>query len=244
MNDMLALDFMQAAVRMACVAPIVILGDDEDAARWVEATRLGAIDFIITDADGHYLSTLAPRLAAAHARTLDRDSSARLADALASTASAVLIADRSGRVQYLNPACARLLGRQPDEARSTTLSESLPLEDEPGIKADLFAAVDVGGEWAGELEVRSRQGERVPCIVTLSPIRRVGGRIDGLGADTQGCVGPCGHGGCAACGQPPLGGASVAGCPSPGSTTVPTSAKSLSARWRVRSATVMPSPCS
>lgn len=180
MTDMPALDFLQAAVRMATPAPVVVLGNDETASRWVEATRLGALDFIVTDNEGHYLNTLVARLEAACQRNATRDSAARLADALASTAAAVLIADRSGQIEYMNVACARLLGRKSSERATGNLSDLFPLESEPRVKADLFAAVDVGGEWAGEVHVRNEQKENVPCIVTLSPVRRTTGRIDGL----------------------------------------------------------------
>jgi diguanylate cyclase (GGDEF)-like protein/PAS domain S-box-containing protein len=180
MTDMTALDFLQAAVRMSVGAPVVVLGDDEDAARWVEGTRLGAVDFVVIDPDGAYLATLAARLHAARRRTGERDASARLADALASTSAAVMIADRTGRVEYANAACARLLGRKAGDAARGTLADVFPLEDEPRLKADLFAAIQVGGEWAGEVPVLTGQGERVPCIVTLSPIRRSQGRTDGL----------------------------------------------------------------
>lgn len=177
LQDMQALDFLQAALRMAQGAPIVVLGQDEAAARWIEATRLGAIDFVVADSDGDYLRTLGSRLVASRERTAQRDVAHRLADALESTAASVLIADPLGRIETMNASCARLLGQAEGKR---TLDDLFPLEHDPRLKADLLAAVKVGGEWAGELEVRGGQGEPVPCIVTLSPIRRSGGRIDGL----------------------------------------------------------------
>ncbi len=180
LSDMAALDFLQASVRMATPVPIVILGSDGAGARWVEATRLGAIDFIVTDDEGDYLQTLVARIDAAKDRTSARDSNSRLADALESTAASVLITDRAGNVRYMNDACTRLLGRKSKDAGATSMSELFPLDDEPRVKADLFAAIHVGGEWAGEVDVHTARGDRVPCIVTLSPIRRAGGRMDGL----------------------------------------------------------------
>jgi diguanylate cyclase (GGDEF)-like protein/PAS domain S-box-containing protein len=177
MQDMQALDFLQAALRMARSAPVVVLGQDEAAALWIEATRLGAIDFVVADAEGDYLRTLGSRLAALRERTAQRDVAHRLADALESTAAAVLIADPAGRVETMNASCARLLGAGEGQR---SLDDLFPLDHDPRLKSDLLAAVKVGGEWAGELEVRGGQGEVVPCIVTLSPIRRSGGRIDGL----------------------------------------------------------------
>ncbi len=180
MSDMSALDFLQAAVRMTSHVPVVVLGDDEAASRWVEATRLGALDFIVTDEGGAYLATLGARLEGACDRAASRDRTSRLADALSSTAAPVLIADRTGAIEFVNAAGARLLGCDSTKPAWGTLADLFPLEQQPRVKADLFAAVHVGGEWAGEVEVATESGERVPCIVTLSPVTRAGGRMDGL----------------------------------------------------------------
>ncbi len=180
MADMTAFDFLQAAARMSVPVPIVVLGPDPAASRWVEAARLGALDFVLTDGAGAYLTTLGARLgvAFARARTLERTS--RLADALASTAAAVVIADRTGAIEYVNPAAVLLLGHRGADAGLGPLTALFALEDDPRVKADLSAAVHVGGEWAGEVRVATESGVRVPCMVTLSPVRSAAGRVEGL----------------------------------------------------------------
>ncbi|MHC5009318.1 MAG: GGDEF domain-containing protein [Planctomycetota bacterium] len=178
--DMPALEFLRAAVRMSVNAGIVILGSEDDAGQWVESTRLGLTDYVSVDPEGAYLTTLAARLDAARQRATDEDRAHRLSDALDSTSAAVLIVDRSGRLEYANAACARLLGRTTRDLSRLGLGDIVALDEEPRLRADLFAAMDVGGEWAGEIDVLRGTEERVPCIVTLSPVRRVGGRIDGL----------------------------------------------------------------
>lgn len=180
LEDMPALDFLQAAGGMAARPSVIFLGEDERAARWVEATRLGAVDFVLVDKRGDYLRTLAARLQSAGHRSSGRDQAMRMADALASTSAAVIIADRTGRVEMLNDACARLLGRKASEAVGHELGSLFALEREPRIRADLFAALEASGEWAGEIEVHVTGEQRVPCLVTLSPIRRAGGAMEGL----------------------------------------------------------------
>lgn len=180
LEDMPALDFLQAAGGMAARPPVIFLGEDERAARWVEATRLGAVDFVLTDRRGDYLRTLAARLQSAGERSSGRGQAMRMADALASTSASVIIADRSGRVEMLNDACARLLGRKASEAPGLELETLLALDDEPRMKADLFSALERGGEWAGEIDVLTPEEQHVPCMVTLSPIRRAGGDMEGL----------------------------------------------------------------
>jgi len=178
--DMPALDFLQAADGLARPSPVVVLGRDAAAASWVEAARLGAADFVLHDPEGAYLRTLPARLQAAADRERTQDQAARMADALASTAAAVIIADRTGALEVVNEACARLLGRDMATAARGTLTDLIPLTNEPRVKADFQTAISSGGEWAGEVEVQTKGGESVACIVTLSPIRRAGERVDGL----------------------------------------------------------------
>ncbi len=176
LRDIALLDFLQSALRMAHATPVVVMGADERAATWMEAARLGAADYVLADHDGQFLRTLGARLAASQARRADEDASSRLADALQSTAAAVLIVDRAGRIETMNAACQRLLGPSDGSRRITDL---FTIEHDQRLKHDLLSAVEAGAEWAGELDVRSELADRVPCIVTSSPIRRSGGRIEG-----------------------------------------------------------------
>ena len=95
--DMPALDLLQAAEGMGLHAPVVVLGAEAVGGRWIEATRLGAVDFVHTDDEGGYLATLAARLQTAVDRVAAGDQAQRLADALASTAAAVRIVVVMGR---------------------------------------------------------------------------------------------------------------------------------------------------
>jgi diguanylate cyclase (GGDEF)-like protein/PAS domain S-box-containing protein len=178
--DMAAYELLRAASRMAVPSGVVVLGTTPEASRWVEATRMGMLDFVHTDSEGAYLTTLATRLDVARERSSDEDRARRLADALDSTSAAVLICARSGHLEYANAASARLLGRTIADLGRLGFTNLVSLDDQPHLRADLFAAMDVGGEWAGEIEVKRHDDERVPCIVTLSPVRRAGGWIDGL----------------------------------------------------------------
>jgi len=178
--DMPVLDLLQAVEGMGLDVPVVLLGEDAAASAWVEATRLGAVDYIQAEGPERWLETLAARLQTARDRSSGRDQAQRMADALASTAAAVIIADQAGVIQSANEACVRLLGRDVARDGRESLVDLFELEDEPRVRADFLAAVRSGGEWAGEVQTRSEGGESVASIVTLSPIRRAGGRVDGL----------------------------------------------------------------
>jgi diguanylate cyclase (GGDEF)-like protein/PAS domain S-box-containing protein len=180
LSDMTALDFLQAAVRMSAHVPVVVLGPDPAAARWVEAARLGALDFVLTDPERAYLLTIGARLQAAIRRAEAQARSLHLSDALSSTSAAVLLADRQGRVEHANPAAQRLLGDAPGAAPPRTLSDLLVLEGDTRLKSDLLAAAGVGGEWAGEVRIARAGGEAHERLATLSPIRSAAGRVSGL----------------------------------------------------------------
>lgn len=178
--DMDLLELLQAVEGMGTRVPVVVLGEDAAAARWVEARRFGVIDFVHADEAQAWVPTFAARLQTARERSDADDEAQRMADALASTAAAVIIADKRGVIEVVNEACARLLGRDIPPEAQVSLADLFPLEEQPRVRADLLAAIEVGGEWAGEVQAVADGGERVDCIVTLSPIRRASGTTDGL----------------------------------------------------------------
>lgn len=110
----------------------------------------------------------------------DEDVVGRLADALASTAAAVILVGTDGCVEYANAASARLLARSPEELCSRHVDELLRLDAEPGIRTELLGALEESAEWAGEIQVTRPGGGRVPCILTASPVQRASGSQDGF----------------------------------------------------------------
>lgn len=179
MPDMPALEFLRHASRMSVSSAVVVLGLDEDHGAWVEAARSGVLDYVTLDDSDAYLTTLVARLNAAYRRTSSESGARRLADALGSTSSAVLLIDRRGRLEFVNPAGARLLGKSPAALDGVTLSDLVSGSDSRR-RADLLAAADVAGEWAGEIEIQRPDGERVPCMANVSPVRREDGSHEGV----------------------------------------------------------------
>jgi diguanylate cyclase (GGDEF)-like protein/PAS domain S-box-containing protein len=104
----------------------------------------------------------------------------RLADALASTAAAVLLVGTDARVEYANAAAATLLALEAPKLCARHVDELLRLDAEPGVRTALLGAIDEGEEWAGEMQVTRPGGQRVPCILTASPVRRASGSRDGF----------------------------------------------------------------
>jgi diguanylate cyclase (GGDEF)-like protein/PAS domain S-box-containing protein len=180
LEDMDPLDLLEAGAGIGPLPPVVFVGEDASAARWIEAASLGAVDYVVLDEEGAWLETLAARLDTTRSRGAGGERTRRMADALASTSAAVIIAGRGGDVQFANDACRRLVGAEPGGTPAEALAEYFADVDDSTAKADLGAAVRTASEWAGELQVRTSAGAPVPCIATVSPIRRGGGRLDGI----------------------------------------------------------------
>lgn len=178
--DMTSLAFLQAAERMGLQVAVLVLGADPAATRWVDAARLGVLDVIVTDPDGAYLATLGARLVAVQGKARDAAARARLADALASTSAAVLVADRSGVVEHANAAAQRLLARPGLRLEGAPLATLLALDAAQPARAELLQALHAGGEWAGEVRLACEGSPGTPCLATLSPVRRAHGRDDGV----------------------------------------------------------------
>ena len=165
-------EFLEAVARMGVGCHVVVYGEEDRAAGWVEATGLGLLDYVRVDDQGVWLGTLGERLARAQQRSVEEGRAHLLAAALDSTAAAVLLVDRAGRVRYANDACKRLVNRTRRDLEEHDLHELVRFDEDTRVRSHLFSALETDGEWAGEIDVLRPDGERIPTIVTLSPIRR------------------------------------------------------------------------
>ena len=173
--DMDVEEFLRAIGRMELGVHVVVYGEEERAEGWIEATTRGLLDYVRVDDRGAWLEALSERVEGAVRRAAEANRARRLAAALDSTAAAVLLVNRAGRARYANDAASRLLGRTPSELGERELHEFVDFGDDVGNRTRVFRALETDGEWAGEVDALRSDGERVPALATLSPIRR-GGR--------------------------------------------------------------------
>ena len=89
----------------------------------------------------------------------------------------IMITDAEHRIRKVNPAFTNITGWQEADVvgrRDSMLSAG---RDEPGLAAEMQAALDSGGMWVGELWSRRRDGEVYPENRTVVAVRDAQGRL-------------------------------------------------------------------
>lgn len=102
---------------------------------------------------------------------------AMLSAALEQGPSAVVIADTSGTIEYVNAKFTEMTGYWPEEAvgRNMALLESgAPL---PEAYGNLWDAINAGREWEGDLLNMSKEGKSYWERVKMSPLRNPAGTV-------------------------------------------------------------------
>ncbi len=93
----------------------------------------------------------------------------RVRAALQSASDAILIADEKGEPLFANPAFAAVFGFAGDEINAAGGLPSLITDATTGRR--LLQALEGGGAWHGEADVRVRDGAPVPMLIRANPIR-------------------------------------------------------------------------
>lgn len=98
------------------------------------------------------------------------------AEALASIAEGVIIADADRRVTTANDAHTALTGMSVQALRRTRFDATRTLPDGRPLPASLWEAVAAGNNWQGEVESRRADGTTYPELMSISSIRDAEGR--------------------------------------------------------------------
>jgi diguanylate cyclase (GGDEF)-like protein/PAS domain S-box-containing protein len=97
--------------------------------------------------------------------------------ALESAANGILITDRNGNIQWVNPAFTKMTGYSADEVRGKNprifKSDMVPRE----VYSDLWQTILSGNVWQGELANRCKDGTIIMEEQTIAPVRDSTGRI-------------------------------------------------------------------
>ncbi|NMF97871.2 PAS domain S-box protein [Aromatoleum toluolicum] len=100
-----------------------------------------------------------------------------LAEAIAQSGCSVLITDKDGRIEYVNPACCKAYGYTEDEligARPSIFKSGETTHEE---YASLWRTILAGETWRGEMSNRSRDGRLIREAVSVSPVRDERGEV-------------------------------------------------------------------
>ena len=101
----------------------------------------------------------------------------KLSQAVEQSPSIVLITDRDGRIEYVNPKFTEVTGYGFDEVAGENPRVLKSGETEAEDYADLWRTICAGGEWRGELHNRRKNGELYWEAASISALRDAAGQI-------------------------------------------------------------------
>lgn len=180
-GDGLGLVVAARAARLA--TPLVLLTGYGDELLAVEALRCGAADYLPKSAlTSERLVRCIERVLDAPVPTSPDNARAvrQMARVVDSAAESMMVTGVDGRIEYVNPAFARLtgypvgevLGRTPAFLKSGRVPEHLYRE--------LWETIVAGRTWTGELVNRRRDGHLIETAVTIAPVFDQGRCIEGF----------------------------------------------------------------
>jgi PAS domain S-box-containing protein len=114
------------------------------------------------------------------ARRLAEQERQRLAAALENTADSVIIANRDGLIQYVNPAFERIIGLRRDDVSGQRLDQFLISKSDPESSSLVRKALALGQSWNGHLVVSRSDKTMCEFETTISPIHDGSGEIAGF----------------------------------------------------------------
>lgn len=101
----------------------------------------------------------------------------KLSHAVEQSPVSIVITDREGRIEFVNPAFSRVSGYQADEVIGKALSLMRSGNTPEAVYRNLWRSIGSGSVWEGTLQNRRKNGEVFWERVTISPIRAPGGDI-------------------------------------------------------------------
>ncbi len=97
--------------------------------------------------------------------------------ALTSAANAIVITDRQGKIEWVNPSFTRMTGYTAEEAVGGNPRVLKSGEHPPAYYANLWATVCTGNAWHGEIINKRKDGTLYTEEMTITPVRGADGEI-------------------------------------------------------------------
>ena len=109
----------------------------------------------------------------------------QMSRALEQSPSMVLITDREGLTEYVNPKFSEVTGYSLEEMRGQNPRLLNSGRTDPEVYRALWATILAGREWRGELLNRKKNGETFWARIVISPMRGEGGELTHFVAATE-----------------------------------------------------------
>lgn len=168
---------------IGCDVPFLILSGAVEADDTVALMKCGAHDFVRKDSLARLVPAIAREVREAEERALRRHAEERvrvLSQAVEQSPVAVVITDRDGLIQYVNPRFLETTGYENIDVIGRDL-DFMARDDTPAETfRELWSRVRQGAEWRGEFCCRRRDGSLMWENVTVSPLLDAVGALDGF----------------------------------------------------------------
>ena len=99
------------------------------------------------------------------------------ASAMTAAANAIVITDRNGIIEWVNPAFTKLTGYTAEEVVGSSPRLLKSNHHPPGFYANLWATVLTGNVWHSEIINRRKDGQLYTEDMTITPVRDVDGQV-------------------------------------------------------------------
>ena len=101
----------------------------------------------------------------------------KLSRAVEQSASAVMITDARGNIEYVNPKFTQMTGYEANEALSKNLQILKPGKEDGEEHGALWKAIAAGHEWRGESQNQRKNGELFWVLSSISPVTSTDGVV-------------------------------------------------------------------
>ena len=101
----------------------------------------------------------------------------KLSTAVEQSPASIVVTDRKGEIEYVNPAFCRLTGYSPEEALGQNARLLKGYEQPAEYFQEMWATVLSGREWRGEFHNKRKDGSLFWELASISPIRNEQGEI-------------------------------------------------------------------
>lgn len=180
-GDGKAIELLREIRRVAVSVPVVFLSDHIDettigrvidsaiSSRLPDASRDGALTRAVCSAISEYCRE--------NQRQKSEDMLRKLWHAVEQTADLIVITDRSGVIEYVNPAFVVLTGYSREEAVGQTFRLLKSSRQPPELYQEMWRTILAGNSFRGEILNQKKNGEVFAAEKTITPLRDVDGQI-------------------------------------------------------------------
>jgi PAS domain S-box-containing protein len=181
-GDAEAVHFVAEFLHAGVSVPFILLTDDADEAKVAEIIGSGTWNCVAkSQLDGATLIRTMRNTLAMHSlqqeQQMAEESVRKLSRAVEQSADTVIVTDRHGTIEYVNPAFEVLTGYQREEVCGKTPRLLKSGEQGPEIYQEMWKSILAGYVYRGILVNRKKNGELYYVEESICPVRDAAGRV-------------------------------------------------------------------